>query len=333
MIPTTDQTTFLADRLTGIGGSDMGALFNIAPYGCARALAYEKLQVEPDYPREETGPMRRGTVLEAAAAAEYERVTGHTLEVANHQRHPQYHWAVVHIDRWVVVDGVRVATAEIKVPGREMMSRIRRQGISDAYILQAQHSMLVTGAGKCEFMVLDTEKWELLHWTIEADPVIHEAIIDAGTDFWAKVQQKELPEKLPSDSPQCQRCPWRTSCQGEALLPAQEKGELETDPKLLPLVEAYVDAKQLLEEADMLVATAREPLEKAIADRPGVEVPGYRIWFRQQAGSYRLNEAKAMAVIRALEARLAKHEQVKPAKAEDLKQQTAGSRPLRVYAK
>jgi hypothetical protein len=38
----TDKSTLIAERMTGLGGSDIHHLFGLEPNGCLRSLNYEK---------------------------------------------------------------------------------------------------------------------------------------------------------------------------------------------------------------------------------------------------------------------------------------------------
>lgn len=348
------DAAFHADRLTGIGGSQIADLFSLPPYGCARALMYEKLQIPADYPRDENAAMRRGKALEAAAAEEYEILTGNKVAELDMLRRKDHPWATVHVDRlvWKGTDLKPFAIAEIKVPGPEMFLRTKREGLNSGYILQCQHGMWVAEHDRCEFILLEAGRWECITFPVMRNEEMIESIAAAGDEFWEKRSRGELPEKLPLTfekevngktvevaTPQCSRCSWRTTCQGDALIPVSEQGELQRDDELLPLVEEYVEAKRLEDEAGELVAIARAPLEKAIGERPGVEVPGFRVHFRQQAGSMRFNEERAMAKVKELNRARVKVDYdgtlvwPAPVPVTELKKAAAGSRPMRVYAR
>ena len=67
---TEEREQFLADRLSGIGGSDVADVLSLEPWGCARRLYYEKRQVPPDYADESKEALfERGHVLEPLVAA------------------------------------------------------------------------------------------------------------------------------------------------------------------------------------------------------------------------------------------------------------------------
>src|SRR5689334_21210458 len=83
VVPVVDpKQEWLEERRKFIGGSEAFQLLNQAQYGkgCARALAYDKLGIEPDYPEQmDDALLQRGTILEPLVAALYEDETGRRL--------------------------------------------------------------------------------------------------------------------------------------------------------------------------------------------------------------------------------------------------------------
>jgi putative phage-type endonuclease len=323
----TPREQFLADRLTGIGGSDIHHLFNLPPYGCARRLSYEKQSIAPDYPVDETGPMRRGKLLEPIIADEYAEATGRTVETRPQLRHPDYPWAVVHIDR--IVDGNRVL--EIKSVGREMFYTVKREGLIDAYVLQVQHGMFVTRMDHGAFAVHEPGSWKLLHWDVERDDALIAEIVEVGSQFWTDLQAGAMPERLEPRSPQCQSCPYRTTCQGEHLLESmpQSTDEIPMVYDLAALVNDYAEIRALAAETEELKDAAKDALADEMGDRQAIDVPGFRVYFRPQA-TMRLNEAKVKDLVAAYN-KLGTASTVRLT-IEDLKTASI-SRPLRIYAR
>jgi len=285
---------FLAERRTGIGGSDVGSLFNIAPYGCSRALYYDKTGTIPDYPQKESPDMRRGILLEDIACNEWQlQNPGWVIVKSPVQRHRNHPWALVHIDRWLfhsedqVEEGRENPTSgkvvEVKCPSREMFYRIRKEGLPEAYILQAQWAMWITGARRCKFIVFCADLWDYLDFDVEASDM-HYLFALCGDAFWKQVQGGEPPKKLPPNSKQCQRCQWRTSCQGDALLPAVEdpKDTIPFLPDLAPVLNEWPATAELLSEADDLHSAAAEKVRELLGPVQAADAPGFRVYFRKQ---------------------------------------------------
>lgn len=343
----TSRAAFLHERLSGLGGSDIASLFNIAPYGCARKLGYDKTEVPPDYPVDEKPIMRRGNKLEPIIAEEYAEITGRTVTTRDMQRHPQHKWAIVHVDRLVSVDQGRFwdRVLEIKSVGREVFSKIKREGMAEAYILQVQHGMWVCGKDLGAFAAHNADAWKLLHWDVERDDEMIRMIQEAGDEFWAKLQEGELAPRLEPDSKQCQTCPWRTTCQGEALIDSvKSDGDIQFDLGMVDLVAELAEAREIYGEAEELFEAVKERVKAELGDRPAVEVPGYRVYFRPQT-SMRLNEAKVKELMErwnALASSLKEFsdprnpmeqpQKLNPIRIEDLKAPSV-SRPLRLFAR
>lgn len=291
-----DRAAFLAERLTGIGGSDIHHLFSLEPYGCALKLWREKRGDPPDYPVVESGPMRRGNKMEPLIADEYAEATGRRLEARPLARHPEHRWAIVHVDRVIHCDcRPDPGVLEVKSVGREMFSRVKRDGMPDAYILQAQHGMWVTGCQWGAFAVHCADNWQLLHWDVERDDDMIGMIQSAGEGMWRSVLAGDAPERLDPGDKRCQRCEYRTSCQGRAMLDLckDDGSEVQVDPRLEEVVSEYLEAHGIVEEAEALLAGVREKLEAAIGDRTAVECRGGRVYWRPQT-SMRM-DAKELA--------------------------------------
>lgn len=283
-VTTTDRAAFFAERSTGIGGSDIHHLFSLPPYGCALKLWREKSGQPPDYPRDESGPMRRGNALEPIIADEYARTTGRRVETRGVIRDPDHPELLVHVDRVVQYGSMPPGVLEIKSVGRDMLAKLKREGMPDAYILQLQHGMLCTGYTWGSFAVHCADNWQLIWWDVARDEDIIADIRREGQEFWRRVQAGDPPEALPAGDKRCQRCEYRTSCHGQALLAlcAGDGGDVEQDPAIAGVVAEYVEARDIAEEADALVSAARERLEAALGDRTAVDTPGARVYWRPQ---------------------------------------------------
>lgn len=315
---TIEREEFLQERLGGIGGSDVAAVFGIG-WGCTKKLWLQKRSVTPDYPSEETGPMKLGTFLEPLAAGEYVARTGRAAVIEPLRRHPIADWAIVHTDR-VLYDETRgglenPGVLEIKCLGRAMFAKTKREGLPEDYVLQLQHGMGVTGRTWGAFCVMSRDNGDLLHWDVEFDPNIWREIVDQGGMFWAQVENGPMPEALEPDDKRCQRCEYRRSCQGAALI--QISGtEIDRDDALLPLLAEYDERKALFTEAESLLDETKEMLRTMMGDRGAVECAGDRkVYYRPQTRM--LWDSKSLD---------AKH----PELAAEFKKASV-SRPLRIY--
>jgi YqaJ-like viral recombinase domain len=108
------KASWVESRRAFIGGSDAYKLLNEKQYGkgCSRALAYEKLGIEPDFDENDADMealFRRGNILEPVVAALYKEETGRDIVCGPKDENgfpkarisKQYPWAGVHFDRMI----------------------------------------------------------------------------------------------------------------------------------------------------------------------------------------------------------------------------------------
>lgn len=304
----TDRATLLAERLTGVGASDAAHLFSLEPYGCARRLWYEKTETPPDFAPVTTPAMERGTRLEPVIREMYREQTGRETRSGLLHRLYTDAWLLAHLDG-DVYDPARAdmpspenragksgwGVLELKCPGLREFARVKAHGLPDAWTLQLQHQLLVTGRTWGSVAVLNAERWELLTVDVEADAEIQRRIREAAGWLWGLVLQARNglavtpPDRLPPSDPRCRKCPWRTTCQGAALLDAvfieqgrcgDTPGDLPEDETLLPLVTDYLDARRLVAEAEEIKKEAHDRLAGAVGNRVGVACSAARVHYR-----------------------------------------------------
>ena len=273
-----------------IGGSSIGAVLSLPPYGCRRRLWYDHCAIEPDYPRETSGAMERGTFGEAAAAAKYAKETGRKLRRINlrlaHQDYPEF---TAHVDRHIVAfDDRGPGVLEVKCPGERIFSKVKRDGIAQDYLCQLQWYLFITGWQWGAFAVMNLETWQLIHFDIERDEEIISHLRESALDYLRILENGPEPERLDSKDRRCANCIFRRSCQGAALLAlaseSDQADDLVSDPSLGAIASEYREAKQIEDEASLYVAEVRERLETAIGTRTAIETTGARIYFRPQPG-------------------------------------------------
>jgi len=273
----------VSERATGLGGSDIASLFTVG-YGCRNRLWREKRGLKPDFPRTESGPMKLGHWLEPHIAEEYARVTGRQVEERGVLRHPEHDELLVHIDRLVIAsERPDPGVLEIKALGRAAFWQMKREGLRDDYVLQLNHGMLVTGLAWGSFAVMNRDDGTLLHWDVDSDSDLRDAIEAEGPAFWATVENGPEPQRLDIEDGRCQRCEYRVQCQGAALIEAYGGDrDMERDESLRPLVAEYVERAAIAEEADGLLDETKEHIRAAMGARGAVEAGGMKIYYKPQ---------------------------------------------------
>ncbi len=267
----TDEELFQAERKSGFGGSDIGDLFSLEPYGCSLRLMYEKRDIVPDYqPTEpERRAMRRGTKLEDLIAEEYSFVTGREVERVGVRRHPDYDFLMVHMDRLVWTEtAVEPGYLEIKAPGYGVFKKIKAQGLSDAWQLQLQHGLLVTGYTWGSFAVMDIPNWKVIHFDLGADRELQDMILAKALELWPRIENGPSPDPFPPSDPRCRKCEYRWRCHGNSILEGMEpKGTrdyVESTPECDAMIQEVLDCQDIEDEAHTLTEDAKDRLKRYI---------------------------------------------------------------------
>lgn len=276
-----DRTTFLADRLKGVGGSDIASVFNVG-YGCRRRLWYQKTSTPEDFPRKDTKVMRFGRVLEAEIAAIYSEETGRRVETLSvpvvSTETPNLR---VNVDRMVWRAPIHSAPGplEVKAVGREMFYRFRREGLSVDYIWQLQAGILAADATWGCFAVGCRDNGEVVRFDVPRSEELCNEIKIEIPKFWALVENGPTPDRLNPDDRRCQGCEYRTTCQGAALVSIAPASDYTPDESLRPLVREFLDRRALAKEAESLLNETKEELKTALGSRGMVAAAGAKIQY------------------------------------------------------
>ncbi len=175
-------------RRLGIGGSDAAAIVGLDKYKSAFDVYADKLGLKPETPDNEA--MRQGRDLEEYVASRFCEQTGKKVRRRNAiLQHPEHHWMLGNIDRWVVGENAGLECKTTSVLNRTKFS----QGeFPPNYYVQCMHYMAVTGAERWYLAVLVLNK--AFHiFEIERDEAEVQALIAAEKDFWENHVLKQIP--------------------------------------------------------------------------------------------------------------------------------------------
>jgi predicted phage-related endonuclease len=281
----TDEEKFQEERASGIGGSDMGDLLELAPYGCKKKLWFSKRRIVPDF-----GPSkslkrhaRRGKKLEAIIGEEYAEATGRNIcRPSEVIRHRDFHFLMNHMD-FLCLDQERafLRYLEVKCPSYGVFRQVKLNGLKQEWILQSQQGMLCAEGkaihgGAWAVMHLDT--WTLIHFDVDPDPELQSLILDEAINFWPTVENGPIPEGFPPSEPRCRSCGYRYRCHGDQILASedpQESGKYMQAPEYEDMVREIIECQDLAEEAHDLEIQAKLRLRNAMAGGPQkIKVPG-----------------------------------------------------------
>lgn len=267
-----DEEAWLEERKTGIGGSEVAAIFGEHPFLTARELWERKTGRAAE--QSETPAMRRGRLLEDVAAQLYSEETGRQLRRQPLRRHREHSFLLASIDRQILAgESHETSACEIKVPGWQVFSRIRREGLPSYMILQAQHEALVWGYSYTAFGILHADSLRLLTFDVEADPQIQEMIVNEAGEWWERYVVRDVPppepEGVPVELPEVE---------GEVIL--------RTDPEWAEAATLFREAAAIKAEAEEIDRMARERLRELIGEDFGCyEGAGLRCYLTPRPGS------------------------------------------------
>lgn len=179
------QETFLAERLTGIGGSDAPSICGVkGAFGTPHTVYLEKVGLA-----EATPPslrMRIGNQLEPFVAQLYQEERPYRLEVKEDVlRHPEFPFMIGHVDRFVF-NGQPGPVGLLEIKTTEFSSEFGEEDsdeIPEAYNIQCQHYMAVTGMPWTDVAVL-IRKDRLKIYHIERNDRLIDSLISLEKDFW-----------------------------------------------------------------------------------------------------------------------------------------------------
>ncbi|QHL91250.1 hypothetical protein GVO57_11055 [Sphingomonas changnyeongensis] len=184
------REAWLAERRTGIGGSDVAAILGVSPYRSALDVFLDKRGLLVD--QAESEPMRWGTLLEPVVRQEYANRTGRSVALPEGVlRHPRYGFMLANLDGIAtdrLYEGKTARTAEgWGEPGSDE--------VPQGYLLQVQHYMAVTGYDVTDIAVLIGGS-DFRIYTVEADAELHEMLVEAEAEFWRRVTDDDPPEPI-----------------------------------------------------------------------------------------------------------------------------------------
>lgn len=183
-----DQALWLEARRKGVGGSDIAAIMSLSPWKSQYQCYLEKRGEHPG--TEETDIMNWGKRMEPTLRQWYSDKTGRSVRLPDKiMYHKDYPFLLANLDGFT--DDERVVELKTARYSRGWGEPGSNE-IPDAYNLQTQHYMLVTGFPVADVVVsIGGTPPEL--YIVPADPELQQMIIEAATEFWRRVQEGDPP--------------------------------------------------------------------------------------------------------------------------------------------
>lgn len=281
---TKSEQEFQESRRAGLGGSDWGQTTELGDR-CTRALVLDKRGVEPDYPTdvEKQGYFDRGHALEPIVCDVAEEKLDIKLRAPGPiPKNDLPSWWIGNPDRRIVGGGI----FEAKTKGPFPFASLVKSGPPIGEILQCQHYNALYKQDFALHFALEPVTWQWKDTHIEPDSGLIEDMITLGERIWKMVTEGPLPARLDAASKHCQSCPWRWSCQGEALYTAAEienAGDVVEveEGDLLNIQSEILEIKELKKELSDREAELNEKAKEIIGGPGKVLVAGRAVYWSQ----------------------------------------------------
>ena len=287
---------FTADRLTGLGGSDLGAILGLNPYRTPHDVWLEKTRRHT--PEVDGIHLRHGQWNEQFIADEYTRATGLRTQRYNAMlRHPEAP-LIGHVDRLVVPAGAKTASykteirtdlgLECKTASAFAAGRDSEWGpagtdqVPQSYLLQIAGYQALTGCERWDLAALiGNSDLRIYHFTRDLE--LESYLLEEASRWWRDYVIADTPPPPSSELDARQR--WPGHSPGRAL---EADESLYTDLTLLARLKAEI--------------RDYEKQEQALKDRilPALEDAEIITWAGKEITSYRANKASNKTDWRAL---------------------------------
>jgi putative phage-type endonuclease len=185
------DAAFHAERMTGIGGSDIGAICGLSKFKTPYQVWAEKVGASEGQADNEA--MAWGRFAEPIIRDWYCKTTGHAVLVPPMLRHPTHNFLICHLDGDVIGTQkiLEIKTARTAdgwgEPGTD--------SIPIYYMTQVQHNMACAEKTICDLPVSFFGSLPVIY-TVEADPEIQEMLTDKASEFWELVTRRTPPDPI-----------------------------------------------------------------------------------------------------------------------------------------
>ena len=267
-----DKEAWRKLRNTGLGGSDASVILGVNPWKSRLALWAEKTGQKTPEDLSNNQRVYWGEKNEANIADWFCEVTGKQVRRRGMMRSCEYPWMLASMDREVVGEK---AGLEVKTAGVDQAKLWKEDNIPDAYYLQCQWYMAVTGYERWYIAVLIGGN-EAVWKTVERNQDQIDFLIQAGKEFWQLVTDLVPPQPDGSSS-------------AESVLKDMYPGgnpELITldDPEQLAAYNHMKHFEKAEKEAKDAKEFYKQKIMEAMGDHEVAQISGNKITWKTQAG-------------------------------------------------
>ena len=267
---TTEREAWLAERRTGIGGSDAAAVLGLSPFKTPYQLFAEKTGLVADEDLSDKPAVMWGTALEEAILVRYAERTGKKVRrVPENARHSQHTFMIANLDAKVEGErvGVEAKTTNVfQAKDTALWGELETDQVPEAYLIQCQHYMAVKGYVRFDVALFAGTHEDIRIYRVPRNETLIAALIEREAAFWRCVTEG-IPPK-PVDYEDALRI-FPRSTPGKAIAATDEARTL-----LANLAAAKAQLKEYGELEDRLKTALAEMMGDATAIVDGVDKKG-----------------------------------------------------------
>ncbi len=184
------EEEWLEWRRKGVGGSDAAAILGISPFGTARDLYYDKLNILPFEDNDENWVQKKiGHLLEDLVAQIFQKKTGYKIyQIKKMFQHPKYPFMLADVDYFVELPDGTTAILEIKTTNynaREHWWLDGKEIVPVNYETQGRHYMCVMNIDRVFYCCLYGNNFdEVIIRDIKRDYDYEDELVAVEEDFW-----------------------------------------------------------------------------------------------------------------------------------------------------
>lgn len=186
---------WVAERRTGVGGTDIARILGVSRFGGPMGSFLEKRGLAA--PLIESSAVRWGKLLEQPVAHEYAVKTGRKVRrAAGFIRQDGRPWAFANVDRWSDKAGTARRILEVKTAGEFAAKDFGEENTDQVppdHLLQVMWYIAVTGKDTADLAVLIGGQKHRIY-TVERDDALIAGMLEVAEKFWRDTEQGIPPE-------------------------------------------------------------------------------------------------------------------------------------------
>lgn len=275
--PIMEFDSFLEKRKTGLGGSDVAALFGKSPWASAHQIWLSKTGIDGGEKKEIEVHQELGLAKQQGLVEMYlRRRPGISVEVSPEQiQHPVHSFMIGNLDGLICDEtGKPVGVLEIKTAGYQkawQWGSEETDEVPEDYNLQVHHYMAVTGLRYAEIAV-EIAGYQFRIYRIERNEELINIIIDRCKDFWENYVIPRVPPPIDGSKGAAKML--------SALYPDSEDREVVADENIDKLVRAFFETRRKLEDLEAEEMAGANQIKEIMKDAGYLTGPGYKIGWK-----------------------------------------------------